>query len=85
MRNKDITEKLNMSVLLDKRQNTSINKIFDQRPTSVNITRLPKNNNISRNNQDYPIIFQQNSFIIETSPTYKFNKNKQATSNIDKV
>lgn len=86
MRNKNITDKLNMSVIFDKRLNTSINKSIHERPTSVNMTRLLMNPKISRNtNQEYPSIFQQNSFIIENSPNYNFIKSKNIPSIVDKV
>ena len=83
MRNNNQSDKFNLSIIYDKKS-TSINKIIDPRPISANITRVGKAKN-TRNIQDYPIIYQQNSFIIETSPNYLFSKVKHTPTNIDGV
>lgn len=89
MKKKDAVDRLNSSALIDRNLAGNLNKSFEKRPVSVNLTR-PEQNKTSntRNNfinQAYPIIYQQNSFIIETSPNFNFTKIKHTPSNIDKV
>lgn len=89
MKKRDAVERLNSSALIDRKQSSALNKSFDKRPISVNLTRNDqiKSSNSRNNilNQAYPIIYQQNSFIIETSPNFNFTKVKHTPSNIDKV
>jgi hypothetical protein len=89
MKKRDPVERLNSSALIDRNQSSALNKSYEKRPISVNLTRIEHNKTSnSRNNfpnQAYPIIYQQNSFIIETSPNFNFTKVKHTPSNIDKV